>query len=388
MMKTYKYRIYPNNKQKELFEKTFGCVRFYWNKALEIKLNVFKENAKKPKEERRPIPRVLPSVLKRNYPFLKEVDSIALNNAQLNLERAFQMFFSKKLRIPKFKKKKAKQSYTTNNINNNIKVNFENQKIKLPKIGWIKIKLHRKFEGKIKCVTVSKTTTCKYFVSIFVENETQESLPPTDNICAIDVGLQHFIVMVDNKGRIQKISHPKWISKMEKKIKRQQKALSRKQKGSKNWEKQRAKLAKLHERKNNQKEDFLHKLSTTIIRENQAVVVEKLNIRGLLSKSYLAKYISDSSWGQFLRYLNYKADLYGRQIIEADMFYPSSKLCNSCGYKRIDLKLSEREWQCPLCKTKHDRDVNAAKNLLTYGFIHLKDGRVGSTRTEACGETH
>jgi len=385
MLKAYRYRIYPSKKQKEFLEKTFGCVRFYWNKALEIKLNVFRENTGKPKEERKPIPQVLPASLKKDYPFLKEVDSLALANAQLNLEKAFKEFLKGKRGMPKFKRKKAKQSYTTNNVNNSIRVDFEKGTIRLPKVGEIKAKLHRTFSGIIKSATIEKTATGKYFVSILVEEQPQENIQPAEKICAIDLGLKDFVVIVDSDGNVKKIPHPKWITKTEKRIKREQRRLARKQKGSKNREKQRTKLAKLHEKLRNQREDFLHKLSKAIISENQAVVVEGLNVKGLLSNGNLSKHIADSSWSKFLRYLYYKAQFYGRQVIEADTFFPSSKLCSVCGYKKENLKLSEREWICPVCGTKHDRDVNAGLNLLKYGFTHLTGGRAGTVRTYACG---
>ena len=245
MFKAYKYRIYPNKEQKEFLEKTFGCVRFYWNKALEIKLSVFRENTGKPREERKPIPEVLPASLKKDYPFLKEVDSLALANAQLSLEKAFKEFLKGKKGMPKFKRKKARQSYTTNNVSNSIRVDFEEGTIRLPKIGEVKVKLHRTFSGIVKSVTIERTTTGKYFASILVEGQLQENIQlPTDKICGIDLGLKDFAVIVDSEGNIQKISHPKWITKIEKRIGREQRKLSRKQEGSKNREKQRIKLAK------------------------------------------------------------------------------------------------------------------------------------------------
>jgi len=387
MFKAYKYRIYPNNKQKEFFEKTFGCVRFYWNKALEIKLKVFEENKGKSKDERKSIPRVLPSSLKKEYPFLKEVDSLALANAQLNLERALNDFFKGKTGMPKFKRKKARQSYTTNSVNNSIRVDFEKGTIRLPKIGNVKAKLHRTFDGIIKSATVEKTHTGKYFASILVEEQTKENIQPTtDKICAVDVGLKDYAVIADSAGNIQKIPHPKWITEVEKRIKRAQRKLAKKQKGSKNREKQRLKLAKLQEKLRNQIEDFLHKLSKTIISDNQAVVVEDLNVKGLLSNRKVSKHIHHSSWGKFFSFLQYKAQFYGRKIIEVDRYYPSSKMCSVCGNKNEELTLSDREWKCDNCGTNHDRDINAALNLLKYGLAYLNGGRAGTARTQACGD--
>ncbi len=387
MLKAYKYRIYPNKEQREVLEKTFGCVRFYWNKALEIKLSVFKENAGKPKEERKPIPQVLPASLKEEYPFLKEVDSLALANAQLNLEKAFREFLKRKRGIPKFKRKKSRQSYTTNNVNNSIRVDFQKGTIRIPKIGEIKAKLHRTFSGIIKSATIEKTTTGKYYVSILVDLvEEQQFLPITEKICAIDLGLKDFAVIVYSEGNVEKVSNPKYLVKSEKRLKRLQRQLSRKQEGSKNREKARLKVAKLYEKVKNQREDFLHKLSKRIVSENQAIILEDINVKGLLSDGNLSKYIVDSSWSKFIRYLTYKALWYGRQIIQAHTFYPSSKLCSFCGYKKEDLQLSDRAWTCPFCGTKHDRDVNAGLNLLRYGLAYLKGSRAGTARTYACGD--
>jgi len=382
--RSYKYRIYPSKEQSEILEKTFGCVRFYWNKALELKLKVFEENKGKSKEERKPIPRILPSELKNDYPFLKEVDSLALANAQLNLEKAFDRFFKGKAKRPKFKRKKSRQSYTTNNVNNSIRVDFRKGTVRIPKVGEIKAKLHRQFSGKIKSATIEKTTTGKYYISILVEEEINK-IPQTDKITAIDLGLKDFAIMVDNQGNIEKIGNPKYLNKALKRLVKEQRKLSRKKKGSKNYEKQRLKVARIHEKVRNQREDFLHKLSKRIVSENQAIILEDLNIKGLLSNGNLSRHIADTSWNRFIQYLLYKAQWYGRDVIFVDRFYPSSKLCSVCGYKKDDLTLSDRYWKCPVCSTEHDRDINAAKNLLIYGLTCLKGGRVGTTRTYACG---
>lgn len=376
MLRAYKYRIYPNKKQKELLEKTFGCVRFYWNKALEIKLKAL-ENKEK-------IPQVLPAQLKKEYEFLKEVDSLALANAQLQLEKAIKDWLSKKTKKPKFKRKKDKQSYTTNNVKGSIRVDFEKGLIRLPKLGLVKTELHRTFEGTIKSATVRKTRTGKYFVSILVEEEIRP-LPETDRVCAIDLGLKHFATVCYSDGTVEKVANPKYLVKTERRLTREQRKLSRKQKGSKNFEKQRQKLAKLYEKVKNQREDFLHKLSKRIVSENQAIILEDLNIKGLLSNGNLSRHIADTSWNRFIQYLLYKAQWYGRDVIFVDRFYPSSKTCHVCGYRNQNLRLSDREWLCPVCGTKHDRDINAGKNLLLYGLTRLKGGRVGTTRTYACG---
>ncbi|MDN5338574.1 MAG: putative transposase [Thermotogaceae bacterium] len=376
MLKAYKYRIYPTKSQMELMEKTFGCVRFYWNKALEIKLKALERKEK--------IPQVLPAQLKKEYEFLKEVDSLALANAQLQFEKAIKDWLSKKTEKPKFKRKKDKQSYTTNNVNGSIRVDFEKGVIRLPKISHVKAKLHRTFEGTIRSATIRRTKTGKYFVSVLVEEEIRP-LSETNRICAIDLGLKHFATICYSDGGIEKIESPRYFVKTQKKLAKEQRRLARKQKGSKKYEKQRLKVAKIHEKIRNQREDFLQKLSKRIVNENQAIILEDLNVEGLFSNGNLSKHIQDSSWTKFLQYLSYKAQWYRREVIFADRFYPSSKTCHICGYKKEDLKLSDREWICPVCGAKHDRDINAAKNLLQYGLAHLKGSRAGTARTDACG---
>jgi len=363
MLKAYKYRIYPNEEQKTIFAKTFGCVRLVWNLMLKEKLTAYNNKEK--------IPRTTPAKYKSEYLFLKEVDSLALANTQLNLEKAFKNYFKnpKHFRLPKFKKKKNKQAYTTNNVNNNIKIDFENGLLYLPKIkNGIKIEIHRKFIGKIKSATIVKTTSGLYYASILVETENVKNKvkEPINKVCGIDLGLKDFAIITNGTG-IYKIEHPKYLRKAEKRLKRLQKALSRKQEGSKNREKARRKLAKQHEYVSNARNDFLHKLSKAIIDDNQVIVVEDLNVKGM-QKTDLAKPVSDSGFGTFVRYLEYKADWYGRQLIKVDRFYPSSKLCNVCGYKHNELKLSDRYWQCPICGAYHDRDINASINLYKIGM--------------------
>jgi len=359
MLKAYKYRIYPNEEQKEFFVKTFGCARFVWNLMLAEKLSAYEKKEK--------IPRNTPAKYKNEFSFLKEVDSLALANVQIQLEKAFRDHFKNKKHfgLPKFKKRKDKQSYTTNNI----KIDFEKDLLYLPKIKTgIKIKLHRTFVGQIKSATVRMTKDGKYYVSILVETEkpSNKLMEPKSKACGIDLGLEHFAIITNDFGTC-KIEHPKYLRKAENRLKRLQRALSRKQKGSKNREKTKIKLAKLHVYISNARNDFLHKLSKTIIDENQVVVVEDINARGLL-KTNLSKSISDSGWSKFVEYLRYKAEWYGRQIIKVDRFYPSSKLCHCCGYKKYDLALSDRYWTCPVCGAYHDRDINASLNLYKVGL--------------------
>ncbi len=310
---------------------------------------------------------------------MREVDSLALANVQIKQEKAFKDYFKnpKHFGIPKFRRKKDKQSYTTNNQKTKsgtetIRVDFEKGLLYLPKIkSGIKAVFHRKFEGKIKSATVVKTKTGKYYVSILVDVQDPKNdvKKPRNFICGIDLGLKSFATIVNDTACL-KIEYPKYLIKAEKRLKRLQRQLARKKEGSKNWEKARERLAKEHEYVKSAREDFLHKLSKTITDENQVMVVESLNVKGL-SETGLSKHILDSSWSKFLSFLEYKAEWYGREIIEADRTFPSSKICSKCGYLYKELKLKDRIWKCPECNTIHDKDENAAENLRNYGVVYI-----------------
>jgi putative transposase len=362
-LKAYKYRIYPSDAQVVFFAKTFGCCRFVWNKMLDEQLNAYK------KKER--IPRPTPAKYKKEFPFLKEVDCFALVAVQNHIKNAFRNHFKnrKQFKLPKFKKKRDKQSYTTYNVHDSIRVDFERRLLYLPKLReGVKIELHRKFDGKIKSVTVSRTNDGKYYASILVETENRRNkvVEPKSKACGVDLGLEHFATVTNDFGSY-KVEHPKYLRRGEERLRRLQKSFSKKQKGSKNSEKAKLRLARQHAYISNARNDFLHKLSKAIIDENQVVVVEDINVKGLL-KTKLAKSISDSGWSKFLTYLRYKAEWYGRTFIQVDRFFPSSKLCHRCGYKTEDLALHDRTWCCPAFGEKHDRDINASINLYLVGL--------------------
>ena len=358
----YKYRIYPNTEQKIFFAKCFGCVRFFYNKSLSDMNDIYESTGK--------FKNITPASYKSDYPFLKEVDSLALANAQLNRNIAFKSFFSHKTGFPKFKSKRNDQSYTTNN-QGSVKISDNNRYISIPKCPRIRIKKHRDFIGTIKSITVSRTTDNKYYISLLVESEIKP-LKESNRTIGLDLGLKDLIV--DSNGK--KYKNHKYLTKSQNKLAKEQRKLSKMVKGSHNRNKQRIKIAKLHKKIQNQRNDYLHKLSKSIIDENQVICIEDLKVKDMEHKNKLARNITDASWSRLVAMLIYKADWYGRKVVKVPSTYPSSQLCSICGYKNsITKDLAIRKWTCPKCGSIHDRDINAAKNILSKGIELLtKDG--------------
>ncbi len=386
VIRVYKFRLYPNQAQAEMLEKHFGTARFVFNWGLEQKSKAYSERQEK--LSCLALMNRLPE-LKAELPWLSEVNAQSLQMALRNLDVAFTNFFKKNADYPTFKSRKGRQSFQ---CPQSCSVDFEKCLLHIPKVKGIKAKFHRQFaekkDFKIKTVTISRTPTGKYFASLLVEQEGEEPVlaPVTDNTLGLDVGLKHFLITSDG----EKIANPKHLRRSSKKLGRIQHAFARQQKGSNRRQKRKKQLARLHEKVANQRADFLHKVTHRLTCENQAetYAVEDLAVKNMVKNHCLARSISDASWGTFFQFLSYKAERQGKNVLTIGRFEPSSKRCHVCGNINQALTLKDRNWTCSGCRTHHDRDINAAKNIKTFALIKHYSQNSQNSSTAGSAETH
>ncbi|WP_341301638.1 RNA-guided endonuclease TnpB family protein [Lysinibacillus sp. FSL H8-0500] len=359
--KAFKFRLLPNQEQSVLLAKTFGCVRFVYNKMLAERKEMY-EKFKDEKEALKKQKFPTPAKYKGEFPFLKEVDSLALANAQLNLQTAYKNFFEGHAEFPKFKNRKTKQSYTTNFVNGNIEL--KDGHIKLPKLKLVKIKQHREIPKnyKLKSCTISRTSSGKYHVSVLTEYKKDIQPKKIENVVGLDFAMAEFYVSSEN----EKANYPRYYRVMSKKLAKAQRILSKRKKGSARWNEQRRVVAKLHEKVANQRMNFLHHKSKELASNFDAVVMEDLNMKGMSQALHFGKSVHDNGWGMFTTFLAYKLKEQGEQLVKIDKWFPSTKKCSCCGAEK-PMKLSERTYHCS-CGYVADRDYNAAINIKNEGI--------------------
>lgn len=363
--KAYKFRLSPTEEQSMLLSKHFGCVRFVYNHFLKEKQNNYLLNKKTLNYNT--CAGNLVKMKREGFEWLKEVNSQALQSSLEHLETAYGNFFKKKSKFPKFKSKKS--NYDSFSVPQHVSLK-KNNKVQIPKFKeGIKYIKHREIKGKICSATISRTPTGKYYISILTEQEPAKHLEKTGKSIGIDLGVKDFAITSEG----QRYTNPKFLYKFQKKLKTAQQHLSRKVKGSKSRDRARIKVARIYEKITNSRNDMQHKVSLSLIKKYDMIALEDLNVKGMIKNHCLAKAISDSSWSSFVTKLEYKANWYGKTVIKIDRFFPSSKTCSDCGHIKESLSLDERVWTC-VCGSKHDRDVNASKNILKRALIIQSSG--------------
>lgn len=372
--RAYKFRLYPSREQAELLAKHFGCTRFVYNHFLNQRKEQYRLTGKSDNYYAQA--RSLTELKKQEATaWLKEINSQSLQFALRSLETAYTNFFQKRAKFPSFKSKHAKNSFTVPQS-----VFIADGRLFIPKFKeGIKCRVHREIKGKVGKAAISKTPSGKYFVSVFTEEEYVTPIKKSGKAVGVDMGLKDLLITSDGET----FKNNRYIKRYERKLAKAQLHLSRKKKGSKGFENQRLKVAKLHEKIANSRADYLHKCSISLVRRYDTICIEDLNVKGMERNHRLAKSVTDASWGAFVSMLTYKAEWNGKKVVKIDRFFPSSQTCNVCGYINKQTKdLSVREWECPVCHTHHNRDVNAAINILRFGLNHTSAGAVDYTGGE------
>ncbi|NES00187.1 MAG: IS200/IS605 family element transposase accessory protein TnpB [Symploca sp. SIO1B1] len=374
-----KVRLYPTLQQKQILAQHFGCARWWWNYGLSQCIETYKATGKGLSQSG--LNSMLPALKKaQETQWLKDCYSQVLQSVSLNLSRAYQNFFEGRAKYPRFKSYRHRQS-----IQYPQKVKQVEDCLKFPgKVGIVKAKIHRPLDGIIKTVTVSKCPSGKYYASVLMEYDGDNPKPSTDGrVIGIDLGIKDFAITYDG-DKTSKYANPKHLDKYQKKLALKQRIAARKEKGSNRKKKANKITARVYEQVSNVRQDYLHKLSRKIVDNHQVVVVESLNVKGMVRNHKLAKAISDASWGTFVNFLSYKLEKEGKVLIEINQWFPSSKLCSNCHYQISDLPLDVRVWSCPSCGTHHDRDGNAAQNIRAEGIRLLSSS--GTGEANASGE--
>jgi putative transposase len=363
MLQSVKARIYPTDEQSPKLSQFFGCARWWWNRALNETTTTYTQTGKGLSREG--LNALLPA-LKKEFPWLGECHSQVLQSVTLNLSKAFINFFEKRAKYPNFKSKHGKQS-----IQYPQGTKFVDNLIYLPKLGWVKINLHRPLDGEVKTVTISKNSSGQYFAAILTEQEGEYPVPSSEGkAIGVDLGIADFAITSTGS----KYPNPRHIKKHERNLKRKQRKLSRKVKGSNSRKGSRKLVARVHQRISNSRQDFLHKLSHKLVNENQVIVVEDLAVKNMVKNHCLAKAISDCGWSSFVGMLNYKCERSGKILVKVERFFPSSKTCSNCYHRVSSLPLDVRNWTCSSCGANHDRDINAAMNIKAEGLRLLALG--------------